>query len=72
MMVKGSPLVASEARNESWPEAKAGWMFGRPPSVPTLSMLYLRREKHQWMTMEFQIIYVNTTKDLDLLHDILQ
>lgn len=39
------PLVANEARNESCPEANAGWMFGRPPSVPTLSMLYLRVER---------------------------
>lgn len=37
------PFVASEARKLSWPEPNAGWIPGRPPSVPTLSMLYLCR-----------------------------
>ena len=38
------PCVASEARKSSWPDANAGWMFGKPPSVPALLVLYLERE----------------------------
>lgn len=34
---EGIPLVSSEARKLSWPEANAGWKFGVPPSVPSLS-----------------------------------
>ena len=35
------PWVAREARKSSWPDANAGWMLGKPPSVPALLMLYL-------------------------------
>ena len=35
------PFVARDARKLSWPEANAGWMLGKPPSVPMLLMLYL-------------------------------
>lgn len=36
------PLDSRDAKNPSWPDANAGWMFGVPPSVPSLSLLYLR------------------------------
>jgi len=39
--VEEVPLVTSEAKNPSWPDAKAGWTLGMPPSEPKLSMLYL-------------------------------
>ena len=39
--VQDVPWVAREARKSSWPDANAGWMFGKPPSVPALLMLYL-------------------------------
>ena len=35
------PLLSKEARNPSWPEPKAGWIPGRPPSEPRLLTLYL-------------------------------
>ena len=37
------PLVSKEAKNPSCPDAKASMTLGKPPSEPTLSMLYLSR-----------------------------
>lgn len=50
----GVPFVAREVRKLSWPDPKAGCMPGRPPSVPTLSMLDLDRvvSEMRWVNFE--------------------
>jgi len=70
--VCGLPFVAREARKLSWPDPKAGWMPGRPPSVPTLSMLYLDVVESAISIRSLLDRHVEEAVDGSLLYDVFQ